>query len=110
MVRYIPSSTFSTPGSNWLLTGNSGTTAGTNFIGTTDAKDFVTKTNNIERLRVLSTGNVGIGTTAPGSALDVKGTIRLSGSTSGFVGFAPAAAAGGTTYTLPSDDGTTGYV
>ena len=94
----------------WALVGNSGTTAGTNFVGTIDAVDFVTKTNNTERLRVVSTGNVGIGTTAPGSALDVKGTIRLSGSTSGFVGLAPAAAAGGTTYTLPTADGTNGQV
>ncbi|HON55844.1 MAG TPA: hypothetical protein PLJ38_02385, partial [bacterium] len=53
-------------------------------------------------------GNVGINNTAPGSALDVKGTLRLSGTTSGYVGLAPAAAAGSTTYTLPSADGTNG--
>lgn len=46
----------------WNVTGNSGTTAGTNFIGTTDAVDLVVKTNNTERARVSSTGNVGIGT------------------------------------------------
>lgn len=57
-----------------------------------------------------STGNVGIGTTSPGSTLDVKGTIRLSGATSGYVGLAPAAAAGSTTYTLPSGDGSNGQV
>ena len=55
-------------------------------------------------------GNVGIATTSPGSALDVKGTLRLSGATSGYVGLAPAAAAGSTTYTLPSADGTTGQL
>jgi hypothetical protein len=55
-------------------------------------------------------GNVGVGTTAPGSALDVKGTLRLSGSTSGYVGFAPAAAAGSTTYTLPAADGAANQV
>ncbi|MDX1902875.1 MAG: hypothetical protein SFU27_01855 [Thermonemataceae bacterium] len=41
----------------WLLTGNAGTTAGTNFLGTTDAQDLVFKTNNTERARVLSGGN-----------------------------------------------------
>jgi hypothetical protein len=40
--------------------------------------------------------------------LTLKSTLRLSGSTSGYVGLSPAAAAGSTTYTLPSADGTTG--
>ncbi len=55
----------------WKTLGNAGTTAGTNFIGTTDAVDFVVKTNNTEKLRVQSGGNVGIGTTAPGYPLTV---------------------------------------
>lgn len=37
-------------GSGWLLTGNSGTTAGTNYIGTSDNKDLVIKTDNTERI------------------------------------------------------------
>lgn len=53
----------------------------------------------------LLNGNVGIRTTAPGAALDVKGAIRLSGSTSGYSGFQPAAAAGSTVWTLPATDG-----
>jgi trimeric autotransporter adhesin len=55
----------------WGLLGNGGTTAGTNFIGTTDAVDFVTRTNNTEKMRVTSAGNVGIGTTAPNAALQL---------------------------------------
>lgn len=51
---------------------------------------------------------VGIGTATPGSKLDVKGTLRLSGSSSGYVGLAPASTAGSTTYTLPSADGSNG--
>jgi hypothetical protein len=39
----------------WSLTGNAGTTPGTNFIGTTDAKDVVIKANNTERLRIDKT-------------------------------------------------------
>ncbi len=92
----------------WRIGGNIGTSASSNFIGTSDAVDFITKTGGTERIRVSSTGNVGIGNNSPGSTLDVKGTFRLSGSTSGYVGFSPAAAAGSTTYTLPSADGTSG--
>jgi len=55
-----------------------------------------------------TSGNFGIGQATPGSKLDVKGTLRLSGSSSGYVGLAPAAAAGSITYTLPSADGTAG--
>lgn len=36
----------------WHLTGNAGTTLGTNFIGTTDAVSWMVKTNNTERLRL----------------------------------------------------------
>jgi hypothetical protein len=53
---------------------------------------------------------LGIMQATPGSALDVKGTLRLSGATSGYVGLAPAAAAGSITYTLPTADGVAGQV
>lgn len=39
---------------DWKLLGNSGTTASTNFLGTTDAQDLVFKTNNIEAARFKS--------------------------------------------------------
>lgn len=57
-----------------------------------------------------NTGSVGIGTNTPGALLDVKGAIRLSGATSGYAGFQPAAVAGGTVWTLPTSDGVSGQV
>jgi hypothetical protein len=69
-----------------------------------------TAESTVERMRITIDGKVGINTTSPGSTLDVKGTVRLSGSTSGYVGLAPAAAAGSTTYTLPTADGSNGQV
>jgi hypothetical protein len=49
---------FMMQGKAWELAGNAGTTPGTDFIGTTDAQDWVIKTNNTERVRVLSNGDV----------------------------------------------------
>ena len=41
-------------GDQWRTGGNDGTTAGTQFIGTTDAQDVVFKANGSERLRLKS--------------------------------------------------------
>ena len=65
------------PAAAWNLTGNAGTTPGTNFAGTSDPKDFVIKTNAVERMRVLSTGSAGIGTATPMSAVDVNGNMSI---------------------------------
>ena len=61
----------------WGLSGNTGTTAGTNFLGTTDARDLVVKTNNAESMRVTSAGNVALGATSANTKLDVNGAIAL---------------------------------
>lgn len=60
--------TLTTSATAWQLTGNSGTNPTTNFIGTTDAQDFVLKSNNVERMRLKTNGKVQI----PGS-IDVNG-------------------------------------
>lgn len=59
----------------WGLSGNTSTVAGTDYIGTTDAVDWVIKTNNAERVRVKSAGNVGVGTTSPGSKLTIESGV-----------------------------------
>ncbi len=67
-------------GSSWNLTGNSGTSAGTNYIGTSDGVDLVIKTNGTERFRVLSGGNIGIGTTTPSYMLHMIGSAGTGSS------------------------------
>ncbi|PHS03693.1 MAG: hypothetical protein COA88_15235 [Kordia sp.] len=47
-------------GLDWSLSGNSGTIAGVNFIGTTDVQDLRIYTNNINRMRVRSDGTIGV--------------------------------------------------
>lgn len=42
---------------NWSLTGNTGTTAGTNYLGTTDAQDIRFRTNNIDRWNISNANN-----------------------------------------------------
>ena len=79
----IPSAITSTNGA-WLTVGNTGTTpsssvigtaigAGQNYVGTTDAKDFILGTTNLERMRITSGGNVGIGTTTPLTLFHIDG-------------------------------------
>jgi hypothetical protein len=55
----IPSSITSTNGA-WLSTGNSGTAAGSNFLGTTDAADLYIRTNNADRIRIGQNGGVAV--------------------------------------------------
>ena len=60
----------------WSLTGNDGVNAATNFVGTLNSADLVFKTDNAERMRINTLGNVGIGTVNPVEALDVNGRIK----------------------------------
>jgi hypothetical protein len=63
--------------SNWSLNGNTGTDSTLNFIGTVDGKPLIMKTNNAERLRINSNGNIGIGTANPTAKLNVDGSVKL---------------------------------
>ena len=53
----------------WQLLGNSGTNASFNYLGTNDAQPLRIVTNGSERLRITSSGNIGIGTENPASNL-----------------------------------------
>ncbi|SFV32080.1 beta strand repeat-containing protein [Thermoflavifilum thermophilum] len=88
-------STLETDPTSWHLTGNSGTTPGTNFLGTTDNNDLVFKTNNTEQMRITAGGNVGIGTNNPLVSFQANGqaafgtsvtTTRLQSGTPGNLG------------------------
>jgi hypothetical protein len=64
--------------SGWDLVGNAATNPATNFLGTTDAQPLVLRTNATEKMRIASTGNVGIGTATPGSKLHVSGNNQVN--------------------------------
>ena len=63
----------------WTLVGNSGTSALTNFLGTTDAQPLAIRTNNNEALRITETGLVFIGSSTGTNTLDVTGSFSATG-------------------------------
>jgi hypothetical protein len=68
----------------WGLTGNAGTSATTNFLGTTDNRSLRVRTNNTEKMIVDSLGNVGIGIVKPTIKLDLD-TNQIIGTSRTFV-------------------------
>ena len=81
---------------SWNLTGNSGIDANRDFLGTTDSQPLIIKTQDTERLRVESNGNVGIGGVSPGARFTVLGDFII----------AKAEFAGGTGFAFVLDQGT----
>ncbi|AWK06522.1 hypothetical protein HYN56_20755 [Flavobacterium crocinum] len=85
-VKKIAISTLSP--NDWHILGNAGTDPATNFLGTTDNQDLSFRTYNTERMRIASSGNIGIGTVAPASTLEINSTaantsgLRLTNLTS----------------------------
>lgn len=74
-------------GFNWSVLGNAGTSAATNFMGTTDNVDVAFRANNTEVMRIVAASQrLGVGTAAPSQKLHVSdpttpntATIRVSG-------------------------------
>lgn len=59
----------STSSNDWALLGNAGTTAGTNFIGTTDNQDLIFKRNNIQSGKISTTNtSLGVNSLAPATS------------------------------------------
>jgi hypothetical protein len=71
---------------SWSILGNAGTNVNTNFLGTTDNKGLVLRTNNLERMRITTGGRVGIGTESPQALLNVPVSSGVSlGTTDNFL-------------------------
>jgi len=62
---------------SWSLLGNGGVNAGVSFLGTTDNRSLLIKTNNTAVAIVDSLGNLGVGTVAPSKKLHVFGSSAL---------------------------------
>ena len=68
----------------WELTGNAGTTSGTDFLGTTDNTDFRIRTNNIERFTIENGTDplrtrVGIGTNTVSTQTIFQAGLEIAG-------------------------------
>ncbi len=84
-------------GGNGGLTGGNTTTAGTNFLGTTDAQNIDFRTNNIYRGRFSSLGEFFVGTlntSLPGDLMNGVGNSTFPWAVNGYTSFASGATYG----------------
>lgn len=84
---------------NWSLLGNE--TDNTHFLGTINSYDLIFKTNNAERMKISSAGNIGIGTTSPTAMLELAGQIKITGGSPGQGKVLTSDAAGLATWAAP---------
>jgi hypothetical protein len=82
----------------WTTVGNSGTNVTTNFLGTTDNISLAIRSNNVERMRVLNNGQVGVNNTAPvaGDLFTVTANTANPFAINGYTGFNGTAVYGST--------------
>jgi hypothetical protein len=73
---------------SWLINGNSNINGTTSFLGTTNSKPVIFKTNGLERMRISKTGRVGIGTSTPQAQFNVTagGSVSLTSTDSVLLG------------------------
>ena len=64
---------------NWIYASHIGTKAviGDSYLGSSSYKPLVLQTSEQDRLTISTGGNVGIGTTSPGSKLTINGTVTI---------------------------------
>ncbi len=62
-------------GGTWNVTGN--TITGSQYLGSSNAAALRIRTDNTERMVVATNGNIGIGTAAPTSSLDIHGDLKV---------------------------------
>ena len=77
--------TLTSSAQSWSILGNTGTVPATNFLGTKDNNALVLRTNNVERMRILPNGKVGIGATTPQARLTIHSTDLVSLTNPGFL-------------------------
>jgi hypothetical protein len=81
--------------------------ANTAFMGTTNAYDYLFYTNDLERMRITSSGNVGIGTSSPAAFGTVNLDVNAGAGGAAYI-VARANSNGGTTEL--AFDGSAGYL
>lgn len=73
---WIKANTDTNQNESWKLSGNNNITSNS-FLGSITNFPLIMKTNNLERLRITEKGWVGIGTSTPQAALQVKGQLVI---------------------------------
>lgn len=63
----------------WSLTGNDLGTLPNDYLGTTDAKPMIFRTNNVERMRIMANAPWAIGQVSGLERVDVAGAVRVQG-------------------------------
>lgn len=67
--------------SSWSTTGNAGTNSTNNFVGTNDAAEFAIKTDNTERLRINTDGNILVGNSSLPTGADSNTKLIIDNGT-----------------------------